>query len=281
MWIDQITGTSAANETADRNYADAIQRKADFNQHITESRRRFWAAYPNSPDLAKVRQEFVHDLMCKDYYYLEACLQIPHEDRADDFTHFKAVLDATDLLGIGPADGGIPKSAQGQFIDWASRVETEVGLNANRMNFFSVPADRAAKALADSEGQYAAYAIVRDWAEFDAAHREPAGSENPIVYATLLFARYDRISITDAAGVLEAMIDAVGKEDVLHAAEKVHAAHKNSDHDVADVTLLGLTELGTVSRRDAKGNVTGEDTWAPAPKARFYRAAVHCQRCSR
>ena len=83
-------------------------------------------------------------------------------------------------------------------------------------------------ALAACEKEYRAYVMERDWAEFDAVGRVPAGYEEPENYAAMLYFRFGRIPAPDAFNEMSSMTKLLGQDVVVRAAQHVRAAPKTA-----------------------------------------------------
>lgn len=82
-----------------------------------------------------------------------------------------------DLIGE-KLDGGIPRYGSYEFKDWAEEIKLRLGEKSMAQSMLLNPlglADRLKKAMALSEKKRDVYLFERNWAEFDAMGREPAG----------------------------------------------------------------------------------------------------------
>ncbi len=86
--------------------------------------------------------------------------------------------------------------------------------------------ERFLKALAASENKHEIYVVQRDWAEFDAARREPVGLDDPAVYFPAMCVRYQEIPWDDAFSEYDGMLKALGEDAIRKAVQQVRAAPK-------------------------------------------------------
>jgi len=165
-------------------------------------------------------------------------------------------------------DNGIRKSAGPEFEDWVAQVKQNMGDDPLRhplqMNNDDVKKvlnfpQRFLKAVQASQKKYDVYAIERDWAEFDAAGREPAGSKIPAVYFPALCVRRQKIGWEDAFAEYNGMAKLFGADVLRKAVQEVHAAPK------ASAGLLRVTAPDPV-KRTPSGQLV-EDPSVPEPDA--------------
>jgi len=182
---------------------------------IAAARKRFWETYPDKPGAAAARDEFGNRLDGKDSHYLWVTL-------TDALGGVKSV----DTVG-GKLDGGIPRYASFEFRDWVKAIKFNLGEKSMVQSMLLNPvglAERLKKAMAASEKKRDIYLFERNWAEFDAVGREPAGSDDPVFYFQMLCIRGQRIGWEEALTEFEGITKALGKDNVLQAIEQVHAA---------------------------------------------------------
>jgi len=153
-------------------------------------------------------------------------------------------------------DNGIPQSATPEFFDWAFAVQQAAGGPPDITNALTFP-DRFSKALEASEKQHQIYLMERDWAEFDAAGREPAGLEDPAVYFPAICVRFQKVSWEDAFAEYDGIVKALGKDVVHRAVQQVHAAPKGR------AGFLVVTEPDPV-KRGPGGSILPDDS-VPEP----------------
>ncbi len=199
---------------------------AQQSARIAAARRRFWATYPDKPGAAAARDEFGKMMYDKDAYYVWIAV-----------TNALGGAKGADLIG-GKMDGGISQSASPEFDDWTKAILANMGgdpfrnLNSNLTNddlkdLLHLP-ERFLKALAASEKKHEIYVVQRDWAEFDAAGREPVGLDNPAVFFPAMCVRLQEIPWDDALSEYDGMLKALGDDAIRKAVQQVRAAPKAS-----------------------------------------------------
>lgn len=185
------------------------------NAAIDAARKRFWDTYPDKPGAAAARNEFGKRLDGKDSYYLWLIL-----------TDAMGGAKYADLIG-GKLDGGIPRYASYEFMDWVEEIKLRLGEKSMSQSMLHNPvglAERLKKAMAASEKKRDIYLFERNWAEFDAVGREPAGLDDPAMYFQAICIRGQKIGWDDALTEFDGITKALGKDNVLRAAQQVHAA---------------------------------------------------------
>ncbi|MFI5311030.1 MAG: hypothetical protein ACHQQ3_07340, partial [Gemmatimonadales bacterium] len=220
-FITPANCTTAA-EQAGKHLVEMRQAIGDWSAMIAKARRRFWETYPDKPGAAAAKDAFGQALHDKDVYYLWLAL-----------TEALGGLSAKsiEMLG-GKVDGGIPAYSRSEFIDWVEDIKFNLGerpithdnLTEARMKELKTLPERLVKAMAASEKKHDVYTFERDWGEFDAVGREPAGLDDPAVYFGALCVRAQKIGWDDALVEYEGIVHAMGKDNVLRAIEQVHAA---------------------------------------------------------
>jgi hypothetical protein len=193
---------------------------------IAAARRRFWATYPDKSGAAAARDEFGKMLYDKDAYYVWIAV-----------TNALGGARGAHFIG-GKMDGGISQSASPEFDDWTKAIVANMGgdpfrnLNPNLTNddlrdLQHLP-ERFVKALAASEKKHEIYVVQRDWAEFDAAGREPAGLDDPAVFFPAMCVRLQEIPWDDALSEYGGMLKVLGDDAIRKAVQQVRAAPKGS-----------------------------------------------------
>jgi hypothetical protein len=119
-------------------------------------------------------------------------------------------------------------------------------------------AERLKKAMAASEKKRDIYLFERNWAEFDAAGREPAGLDDPAMYFLAICIRGQKIGWEDALTEFDGITKALGKDNVLNAAQQVHAAPRER-FGVLKVTMPPPVKRGP-------GGSEMEDNDVPLPE---------------
>ena len=164
--------TSAAGQ-AGKHLGELREAIAEENAAIAAARKRFWETYPDKPGAAEARDEFGKRLEGKDSHYLWVTL-------TDALGGVKSV----DTVG-GKLDGGIPRYASFEFRDWVEAIKFNLGEKSLTDALLTNPlglSERLVKAMAASEKKHDIYLFERNWAEFDAVGREPAGLDDPAMY---------------------------------------------------------------------------------------------------
>ena len=219
------------------------------NAAIAVARKRFWDTYPDKPGAAAARDEFGKRLDGKDSYYLWLIL-----------TDAMGGAKYADLIG-GKLDGGIPRYASYEFKDWVEEIKLRLGEKSMAQSMLLNPmvlAERLKKAMAASEKKRDVYLFERNWAEFDAVGREPAGLDDPAMYFLAICIRGQKIGWEDALTEFDGITKALGKDNVLRAAQQVHAAPRER------FGVLKVTMPPPVKR--APGGTEIEDPDIPLPE---------------
>jgi hypothetical protein len=126
---------------------------------------------------------------------------------------------SVDIIG-GKLDGGIPRYASFEFRDWVEKIKRNLGEKSMAQSMLLNPlglAERLVKAMSASEKKRDVYLFERNWAEFDAVGREPAGLEDPAMYFPALCVRGQKISWEEALVEFEGIAKALGKDNVVRA----------------------------------------------------------------
>jgi len=200
---------------AGKHLGELRQAIGEENAAIAAARKRFWETYPDKPGAAEARDEFGKRLDGKDSHYLWVTL-------TDALGGVKSV----DTVG-GKLDGGIPRYASFEFRDWVEAIKFNLGEKSMAQSMLLNPvglAERLKKAMAASEKKRDIYLFERNWAEFDAVGREPAGLEDPAMYFQAICIRGQKIGWEDALTEFDGITKALGKDNVLNAIQQVHAA---------------------------------------------------------
>ncbi|MDB5358175.1 MAG: hypothetical protein JWN24_4628 [Phycisphaerales bacterium] len=225
--------------------------------HIGELRKRFWEMYSfdsTSEDCDKARDEFAQALFMKDLYYLQlnvvARVWAPNPNRLtgqqEDLPN-KVI----DLMGAGE-DGGIPRPALPAFFAWVNATRDAMGFAHGfdaqakviwQANAGILSADYR-KAMNFGGKEYQEYVMERDWAEFAAINRVPAGYDHKETYGVFLYFRPGNNSFHDANLMYAGMEKALGKEAAQAAAESVRVAPKTKAGDLVQRDLGEPVKLG-------------------------------------
>ncbi|HWE93325.1 MAG TPA: hypothetical protein VG269_05065 [Tepidisphaeraceae bacterium] len=245
------------NARIERLVKDLIDDKPKPIDHIDELRKRFWEMYAfdhTSEDCDKARDEFAQALFMKDLYYLQlnvvARTWAPNPNRLtgeqEDLPN-KLI----DLMGAGE-DGGIPRSALPTFIAWVNATRDAMGFGKGfdaqakvmwKVNVGILSADYR-KAMNFGGKEYQEYVMERDWAEFAAINRVPAGYDHKETYGVFLYYRPGNNSFHDANLMYAGMEKALGKEAAQAAAESVRVAPKTKAGDLVQRDLGEPVKLG-------------------------------------
>jgi hypothetical protein len=247
----------ADQEAADQKaYLEAVKTKVEFNQEIAAVRAKFWATYPDKPGAQAAREKFAEMLRQKDLYYL-ILNQYPQNAKLTREAGPGAVADLFDrYVGGINMDNGIPRAVRPEFFEWAEAFRRN--LNAAGGLFTFQAATNAFKALAASRKEYDQYILARDWAEFDAVNRIPAGYELPRNYAAMLYFRFGHVPIDAAFANIATMVKLLGLDAVESAARLVMAAPKTHEGGLV-VNVPEPIKIGP------GGNKLRDDT-VPAPQ---------------
>jgi len=205
-------------------WGEAAGAKMDMSQQIATARARFWQTYPNKPGFAEASANFAALLNDKDIYYLNTYisaqrLNLPHQPAMD-----QTVAGMDVIYGGVKVDDGIPESAEFAFREWSISFKENLDAAGGLLSLNVV--DNMIKAMAASEKKHRKYLLARDWAEFDAAGRIPAGFDQPDKYATLLYVRFGQMTLDEAEENVRVMRRLFGDDVVLHAAREVLTAPK-------------------------------------------------------
>jgi hypothetical protein len=246
-----IESAQKAGEEIGRNMREAARLKADFNERIAAARKQFWATYPDKPGAVQARTTFADLLRQKDLYFMQNTLTFATDERTRAQRDPKAaapIFKTLELATGGRVDGGIRQSAKPEFYDWVDAVRRNLqaqGMHQlNSLNdLFSYATrepGRIVTAVNKSQSEFEIYLAERDWAEFDLAGKEPAGSDNPHVYGALLLMRFEKLSWTIAKDDYATMAALMGASLTESVDKKIHGALKNGERYITDVASLGV-----------------------------------------
>ena len=242
------TDCTTYGEQAAKAMAEMRVAVAEENVAIAAARKRFWETYPEKPGAAEARNEFGKRLDGKDSYYIWLIL-----------TDALGGAKYADMIG-GKLDGGIPRYASFEFKDWVEEIKLHLGEKSMAQSMLLNPvglAERLKKAMAASEKKRDVYLFERNWAEFDAVGREPAGLEDPAMYFQAICIRGQKLSWEEALTEFDGITKALGKDNVLNAIQQVHAAPRER------FGVLKVTMPPPVKR--APGGTEMEDDTVPLP----------------
>jgi hypothetical protein len=248
-------------EITRENLAEAAKEKADFNVKIADARSQFWAAYPDQPSLPEAQTNFEALLQEKDLHFLMLALYYQNnrstvdnfnvgsaKDGEEHAAGVNALVAMIDNGNGGKLDGGIPSECQYEFNDWAEAVEAKLkdsdqhewdSLNALG-NYLLTRQALVTKALGDSQAKYKIYVESRNWAEFQAAGREPVNAADPFYYTVMLLAHFERMPWNEAESDFSTMIGLMGSNALKQAAIKIHSAPKDKNGHISDPHSLAL-----------------------------------------
>jgi hypothetical protein len=271
---EMIENWVAFNQALDKmmhDVAEKLAQKTRFDADIAQARSQFWATYPGKPGVAQARTRFSQLLNAKDLYYMMLVktyytqgglisAQPSGAQYADPFR----VVEAMDL---GKLDNGIPQRCKPEFLDWVDAIGTHLRQQGGKpetvLDFLKYRAKEPQeidKAVLDSVPTYKVYVTCRDWAEFDAAGREPAGASDPVVYGAMLFERYDNLSMTDAAVVYISMAKILGLKRLEDVARRIHQAPKSEHGELVHPEALGLQPTQYKARINSSGHEEADTT---------------------
>ena len=240
---------------------------------LPDLRRRFWEMYafdPTSKDCDNAREDFAQALFVKDLLYLQvnvvARIWAPNPHR---LTGEQEDLPSRLLaFATGHGDDGIPQLAQPEFYDWvnatrdrlqpSNKVDDKIVADWNAAFGILSPAFR--KAANFSGKEYQAYVMERDWAEFAAKNKVPAGYDHAETYGIFVYYRSGNNSFSDANIIYSGMEKALGKAPVHAAAELVRVSPKTETGN-----LVRRPDLGQPEKLGPGGSAV-PDYDAPVPK---------------
>lgn len=223
------------------------QTMVEANQEIQIARKRFWAEYPSGQNRAVAEAEFSRLLEAKDLHYLWLASMNWRDAKNSKKMGTGQIIQ---MIG-GQHDKGIPPSAREAFERWVEAVmenyerEMQTGNDWVSSMITVLPA-----AIEAAPRQYQAYKFERDWAEFDAAGREPEWVKTPHGSVLYIIYRFGKESPEQAAEIYHELIEVFGEKHVHEAAMKVRKAGISSDGFVRDLDSLGLTEGRFCTRQD-------------------------------
>ncbi|MCB2052423.1 MAG: hypothetical protein KDE63_13445, partial [Novosphingobium sp.] len=122
-WAAESFGESLADTLASAQ--DAARSKGRMQAEISQARRAFQAAKPNTPAYRQSGQKFAELLFGKDLYYLGLFVAEGVNDKSA-----KRVT-AIEAITGGPLDGGIDPSAGYAFLQWVDGVRASLGQPVN------------------------------------------------------------------------------------------------------------------------------------------------------
>jgi hypothetical protein len=210
---------------------------------LSDLRLKFWFTYPDpdrpqveKPGHREAREKFARALFEKDVFYLqyELAKRIRTEGLDPSAKRGMALLtQAIERLG-GGIDDGIPKAARPQFDAWVDASRLKMGRMSTNEDIVKLHfeaglgflSDDFRKASNPGGKEYQEYVMERDWAEFAAVNRVPAGFDTPDRYGTFLYYRIGMVPLAEATAIYEGMKTTLGREVVESAAQRVHDAPK-------------------------------------------------------
>lgn len=240
---------------------------------IPDLRRRFWDLYaidPTSEDCDRARDDFAQALFIKDLMYLQsnvvAKIWAPTSQR---LTGMQEEF-PTKLLAFitGRGDEGIPSTARPEFYDWVNATRERLQhsdklddkIVADWNAAFGILSPTFRKAANFSGKEYQAYVMERDWAEFAAKNKVPAGYDHAETYGIFLYFRAGNNSFGDAKIIYAGMEQALDKAPVHAAAELVRVSPKTDTGN-----LVRRPDLGQPEKLGPGGSKV-PDYDAPVPK---------------
>lgn len=242
-------------------------------EDIPDLRRRFWETYafdPTSKDCDNAREDLAQALFAKDLIYLQANVLArvwapnPHRLTGEqEELPTKAIAFLT-----GHGDDGIPTLARPEFYAWVNATRDAMGTSRKLDDklvvdwnaSFGILSPAFRKAMNLSGKEYQAYVMERDWAEFAAKNRVPAGYNHAETYGIFLYYRAGDNSFSDANIIYAGMEKALGKAPVHAAAELVRVSPKTETGN-----LVRRPDLGEPVKLGPGGSKVA-DYDAPVPK---------------
>jgi hypothetical protein len=234
---------------------DFNDKVAELNATIDAARRRYWAAFPNGPEVNTAEKEFMNALSDKDMYYMLFTIQQGMTGDATKVPNAIAITggDFSQSVNKFPTnvDGGIKPYAFPLFANWVNALRRSEGREkdgtwANPMLL--------AKAIQDQSNWRKAYENARNWAEFISSGLDISKYLTPRVYmlnqmeaeVALLLARAKTPDVPDATAATSDLynlfVKMFGEKEVVAAAQGVLRAPKNS---VGGLTPRADVEIGT------------------------------------
>lgn len=225
--------------------AGARRGEPSVEQRIDELRLMFWFTYPDvdapnrqKPGHDRARDEFAQALFEKDVFYLQANVarRLSEDLTRDESTRRGLAMIGNALVKLsGGIDGGIRQTARPEFDAWVEATRRALGFVRNTAEIFPPNFSTASGFVSETFRQAAnpggkecqAYLMERDWAEFDAAGRVPAGYSNRENFGILLYFRRGLLTYPEAAANYANMqrvlgrTEAEGRKIVEDAAEQV------------------------------------------------------------
>jgi len=234
---------------------DFNNKVAELNATIAAARRRYWAAFPNGPELNAAEKDFMNALWTKDMYYMLFAIQQGITGDASKMANAIAITggDLSQSLNKFPTnvDGGIKPYAFPLFANWVGALRRSEGREKD--GTFASPA-LLATAIQDKSNWRKAYENARNWAEFIGSGLDVSRYLTPQVYmlnqmeadVALLLARAKTPDVPDATAATRDLynlfVKMFGEKEVVAAAQGALRAPKNS---VGGLTPRADVEIGT------------------------------------
>jgi hypothetical protein len=184
-----------------------------ISARLGRARTTFFQTPPNSPNFAKVQEEFATCLMLKDLWFLKV------------FLFPQTAMIAKPYLEVDYMDGGLREGAIPAFEYWAGRVKDHAGPQMMGLLEFRGGSNNqtVTEALNSLSKEYERYRLARDWGEFALAGRNV--SDDPEIYGKFLVA----IITPDGEAWYRSFVDVFGKDTVIRASKRYMAAPKERD----------------------------------------------------
>jgi hypothetical protein len=235
---------------------DFNNKVAQLNTTIAAARRRYWAAFPNGPDLNAAEKEFMNALWTKDMYYMLFAIQQGMTGDGPKMANAIAAMGGdTSVQSINKfptnVDGGIRPYAFPLFANWVTALRRSEGREKD--GTFASPT-LLATAVQDKSNWRKAYENARNWAEFTSSGLDTSKYVTTQVYmvnqmeadVALVLARAKTSDMPDATAATRDLynlfVKIFGEKEVAAAAQGVLRAPKNS---VGGLTPRAEVEIGT------------------------------------
>lgn len=207
--------------------------RRDIDARMAAARNRFWREYPNGKELNAAQAEFERLLFEKDLAFMGLYMVEGSRGKMANFWE----------MTTGKWDNGIQPFAWREFDRWVNAVREELGAKAHRgdepdiVMFWKIA--ELPQAIMKTRHLFDAYALKRDWAEFEAAGYESHFYPTPRDYVMFLIRTgEDAPSYGEAERIYAQMAEAIGEEPLLSAAARLRNAPKNKKGGVENYEAL-------------------------------------------
>lgn len=247
---------ASALEAADEMQSAAIE----ASKELSAARRRFWASYPKGADRAAAEKEFTHLLWLKDFHYLSMAVA----DWGRRGMGSRPGPGQVMKMIAGDVDGGINPHAGPEFARWAEAIVRDIEAQAGGQSIESimVPPGALLTAIDSRKDAYRVYQAARDWAEFDAANRDPEWVKTPRDYVAMVALRWGSKAPAEAVGIYDTMVEVLGEAHVQPVVDQVRKLGRDPDGGVKN---LGTLRVFTVTQwREGSAATNQQNTPIPS-----------------